>query len=455
MVKARRSKTVSSEGEPKLGTFSTLSIGIGGMVGGGIFAVTGLTVEVTKGAAPIAFLVAGIVALLTSYSYLKLTLRFPGEGGTVEFLNRAFGGGIVTGAANILLLLSYVVLLAVYAYAFGSYGAGFFPKQDHGFWLHTLISTVIVGLVVVNIFGARLVVRSENFFNAVKMLLLAAFVVAGLLTPMEWRRLGPENFVTPLGLVAGAMLIFLNYEGFELIANASKDVANPKRSLPIAYIGGVLIVIAIYVLIVMVVVGHLSFTEVAKVSDTALSAAAQGFAGRAGYIAIAIAALMATSSAINATFYSTGRLAYIVAKTGQLPKELERSLRGQHFEGTLITAALALVIAHFVPLDAIATMGSAGFLLLFMAVNVANVRLAHETGSRAWISGLAALSTAIALIVLCVEVDENPATRYHLWILAGMILVSFAIELAYRSITGRAIRLVRNAAKGGPETAQH
>jgi hypothetical protein len=90
-----------------------------------------------------------------------------------------------------------------------------------------------------------------------------------------------------------------------------------------------------------------------------------------------------------------------------------------------------------------------------MAVNIANVRLAHETGSRAWISALAALSTAIALIVLCVEVDENPATRYHLWILAGMTLVSFAIELAYRSITGRAIRLVRKAAKVGPETAQH
>ena len=88
--------------------------------------------------------------------------------------------------------------------------------------------------------------------------------MAGLLTPMEWSRLGPDNYVTPMGLVAGAMLIFLNYEGFELIANASKDVANPKRSLPIAYIGGVLIVIAIYVLIVIVVVGHLSFAEVAQ-----------------------------------------------------------------------------------------------------------------------------------------------------------------------------------------------
>ena len=435
----------------KLGTLSTLSIGIGGMVGGGIFAVTGLTVEVTRGAAPVAFLIAGVVALLTSYSYLKLTLRFPGEGGTVAFLNQAFGGGIVTGAANILLLLSYVVLVAVYAFAFGSYGASLFPEPERGFWLHVFINAVIVGLVVVNIFGDRLVVRSENLFNIVKMVLLAGFVVVGLLTPMEWSRLGSENFVTPLGLVAGAMLIFLNYEGFELIANASNDVADPKRSLPIAYVGGVLIVIAFYVLIVMVVVGHLSFAEVAKSRDFALSVAAQNFMGKTGYIAIAIAALTATTSAINATFYSTGRLTYIIAKTGELPTELERSIRGQHLEGTLLTAALALVIANFVPLEAIATMGSAGFLLLFMAVNVANIRLGRDTGSRAWISGLAALSTGVALVVLCIEVGENPATRNHLWILVGMLVVSLGIEVAYRGITGRRIRLIRNADRRSPD----
>jgi amino acid transporter len=441
---------MASSGDSKLGTFSTLSIGIGGMVGGGIFAVTGLTVEVTRGAAPVAFLIAGVVALLTSYSYLRLTLRYPGEGGTVAFLNQAFGGGIVTGAANILLLLSYVVLVAVYAYAFGSYGASLLPEPERGFWLHVLISAVIVGLVVVSVFGDRLVVRSENFFNAVKLVLLAGFVVAGLLTPMEWSRLGPENFVTPLGLVAGAMLIFLNYEGFELIANASNDVADPKRSLPIAYLGGVLIVIAFYVLIVTVVVGHLSFAEVAKSQDYALSAAAQDIMGRAGYIAIAIAALTATTSAINATFYSTGRLTYIIAKTGELPTELERSIRGQHIEGTLITATLALVIANFVPLEAIATMGSAGFLLLFMAVNIANVRLARDTGSRAWISGLAALSTGVALVVLCIEVDENPATRNHLWILVGMLAVSLATEVVYRRFTGRRIHLIRNADRTSP-----
>ena len=156
--------------------------------------------------------------------------------------------------------------------------------------------------------------------------------------------LGPENFVTPLGLVAGAMLIFLNDEGFERIANASMDIDDPKRCLLLAYIDGNLIAIVIYVLIVVMVVGHLGFKEISKVSDNVLSVAAQDSMGRIGYIGIAIAALMATSSAINATFYSTGRLAYIIARTGELPKSLERTMRGQHLEGTLMTASLPFLL---------------------------------------------------------------------------------------------------------------
>lgn len=102
------------------------------------------------------------------------------------------------------------------------------------------LSAVIVGLVFVNVFCGSLVIRSENLFNGVKMLLLAGFFIAGISMPMEWSRFDPANYVAPMGLIAGAMLIFLNYEGFELIANASAEIADPKRSLPIAYVGGVL-----------------------------------------------------------------------------------------------------------------------------------------------------------------------------------------------------------------------
>ena len=424
-----------------MGTLSLLSIGVGGMVGGGIFAVTGLTIEMTRGAAPVAFIVAGVVALLTAYSYWKLTLRYPGEGGTVEFLNRAYGTGVLTGSANILLGLSYVVLLAIYAYAFGSYGANLISRSAYGFWQHTLISGIIIVLAVINLVGARMVIRSENLFNLLKMVLLVAFIAAGLGLHLETTRLSTSSYVPAWEIVSGAMIIFLNYEGFELIANASPDVSNPAKSLPIAYFGGVLVVMALYVLIAVVVVGHLSFASVARQSDYALAVAAQSFLGQGGFVMIVIAALLATSSAINATLYGAGRLTYVIAKTGELPAELERSLFHEHPEGMILFALLSLLIANFLPLDAIATMGSAGFLLIFMAVNIANVRLAGATRSRVWVSLLGTLACGTALFALCWQVWQDPATRSQLWILIGMILASFTIETAYRTWTGREIHM--------------
>jgi hypothetical protein len=426
--------------EKGLGTLSVLSIGVGGMVGGGIFAVTGLAIELTKGAAPVAFIAAGVVALLTAYSYLRFTLAYPGQGGTVDFLNRAYGTGIFTGSLNILLGLSYVVLLAIYAFAFGSYGANLLPS---GAWEHVLITGVIVVLSVVNLLGAHLVVRSENAFNLAKMLLLAVFVIAGLIAPLDASRLGVSTYVPVWGIVSGAMIIFLNYEGFELIANAAPDIRNPKRSLPIAYMGGVLAVMVGYALIAIVVVGHLEFATVGEQADYALAVAAESFLGRAGFVMIVVAALLATSSAINATLYGSGRLTYVVAKTGELPKELERGLFHEHPEGMIIYAVLALLIANLLPLHAIATMGSAGFLLVFMAVNVANARMAGQTYSRPWISWLGALACLIALVALCWQVWQDTATRGQLWILAGMIALAVAIEVIYRAVTGREVHLGR------------
>ncbi len=426
-----------SEAGQRLGVLSALSIGIGGMVGGGIFATTGLAVELTRGSVSVAFLAGGLVALLTSYSYWKLTLRYPSAGGTVVFLHRGFGAGTLTGAAAILLCFSYVVLIAVYAYAFGAYAASFFAPAEHPFWRGVFLCLVIVGSAALNVVSSGLVIRSENFFNAAKLVLLALFVVVGLAVPMEWQRLEPQEWVRPVAVLSGAMIVFFNYEGFELIANAAPEIEDPERTLPIAYVGGVLLVIAFYLLISMVVVGHLPFGEVPPVSSYALSAVAERLMGSAGHLVIAAAALLATTSAINATLYGSAGLTYSIAKSGQLPAELTRNIRGRPLEGMLIFAALALLLGLFVPLHAIATMGSAGFLLIFMAVNAVNVRLARETRSSALLSALGALSCGVALFVLCLEVGEHPGTRWQLEILAAMITAAFGIEIVYRAATRR------------------
>ena len=112
--------------DKKIGLKDAIAIGIGGMVGGGIFAVLGLAVSLAKGGTPIAFSIAGIIALLTAYSYAKLSKKYPNDGGTVEFVNNQFGNGIFAGAINNLLWISYIVMLALYASAFGSYSSELF-----------------------------------------------------------------------------------------------------------------------------------------------------------------------------------------------------------------------------------------------------------------------------------------------------------------------------------------
>lgn len=425
----------------RLGTLALLSIGIGGMIGGGIFAVTGLSIQLTRGAAPLAFTVAGIVALLTAWSYLKLTLRYPSAGGTVEFLNRAFGPGVLTGALSILLCLSYVILLAIYAYAFGSYGAELLGGGE--FARQLLASGVLLVLAALNFLAPRLVILSETSLNVLKLLLLAAFIVAGLVLPGDGARLAPRQWVGPLPLVAGAMVIFLNYEGFELIANAAPQAAAPRRSLPFAYIGGVLIVLAVYIGIAVAVLLHLPFATIAAHRDAVLSSAASAVLGRTGAIGVIVAALAATASAINATFYGSGRLTYLIARYGELPVAFEHDVHNQPVEGLALFALLALVLVNCIPLSAIAALGSAGFLLVFAAVNLANLRLAGETQARRPLSALGFASCLVALAALCAQVISDAQTRWQIYALAGLIGLSVATELLYRKLSGRSVHMGR------------
>ncbi|MCK4488039.1 MAG: amino acid permease, partial [Desulfobacterales bacterium] len=305
------SKTLPKE--KSIGYWSVVSIGVGGMVGGGIFAVLGLAVNLTRGGAPIAFALAGIVALVTSYSYARLSVKFPSQGGTVEFLNQAFGPGLITGGLNVLLWISYFIMLSLYAYAFGSYGTSFFPLAAQPFWRHILSSAVIILFTGLNVLGAVFVGKAEEWIVGFKISILLLFVGIGLWS-VNLQRLQPSTWSNPLPLIAGGMIIFVAYEGFELIANTAGDVKNPKKVLPRAYFSAMGFVIVLYILVSMVTVGNLPLAKIVAAEDYALAEAARPFLGHFGFVLIAIAALLSTSSAINATFYGTTRISYIIAK---------------------------------------------------------------------------------------------------------------------------------------------
>ena len=421
----------------KIGFFEVAAIGIGGMVGGGIFAVLGLAVELSKGGAPLAFLIAGIVALVTSYSYSKLSVTLPGKGGTVSYLDKAFGPGLFTGSMNILLWISYIIMLSLYAYAFGSYGAEFFPTSQV-LIKHLLISGIIVIITILNIFSAKLIGEAEDFIVAIKLLILLFFCAVGF-WGIQTENLSIQNWSSTTNLIAGGFIIFLAYEGFELIANTSDDVRNPEKTLPRAFFVSVSFVIILYILVAMVTVGNLPVNKIVEAKDYALAIAARPFLGQFGFILISIAALLSTTSAINATLYGSARLSYIIAKDGELPRFLEDNVWNKPLEGLLITSIVTLLVANLFDLSSLSTMGSAGFLLIFAAVNLANTKLSTQTKSVKTISYIGAglcIGALISLLWQTITTNIN-----HLWILIGMIVLSVSIEGSFRLFSKREIKI--------------
>lgn len=382
----------------KIGFVEAFSIGVGGMVGGGIFAVLGLTIELSKGAAPIAFTIAGVIALVTAYSYVKLSLRYPSEGGTIEFITQAFGNGLFSSLVNTLMLVSYVIMIALYAYAFGSYGSALITGGDVT-WLHNALAAgVIVFFTVINLLGAFMTGKTEDIMVFIKLAILLLFAGVGWLS-IDWQHLAPQQWMPFKSVAAGGLIIFLAYEGFELIANTARDVKEPEKNLPKAYYAAVIFVIILYVSIALVAVGNLSFEEARIAQDYVLAKAAEPFFGQVGFVFIGVAALLSTASAINATIYGGGRTSYLIAKLGEIPSRFQTKLKNG-YEGMVIMALLGIIFTVSFDLDNISIAGSLGFLIVFMLVNFANFKLYKESGGNRLISGFGSMLCAAAIIVL-------------------------------------------------------
>ena len=433
---------MSKSGKKYLSYLDVTAIGVGGMVGGGIFAVLGLSVQLTRGGAPVAFLIAGIVALVTSYSYAQLSVAYPSQGGTVAFLDRAFGPGMLTGSINILLWISYIVMLSLYAYAFGSYGASFFSTDSQLVWKHILITGSVAAITGLNLLNAKMIGEAEDWIVLLKLVILLIFIGVGI-WGVDSARLVPQAWSSPAHLVAGGMIIFLAYEGFELIANTAQDVRDAKKILPRAFYSSIGFVILLYVLVAIVTVGTLPVENIVHAKDYALAEAARPSLGQTGFTLIAVAAMLSTCSALNATVYGAARLSYVIAKDGELPAALERKAWGEPIEGLLITSGVTVLIANLVDLSSISTMGSAGFLLIFAAVNSANVVLADDTRSKRSVSLLGAGLCLGALVSLIWQTADNSPRQ--IWLLFAMIGAAFSVELMFRVFSKRKINLSRPA----------
>ncbi len=423
-------------GEKSIGVWSAAAIGIGAMIGAGIFSILGVGGQIAGNALYISFIIGGIVALLSTYSYTKLGVRYPSAGGPAEYLVQGFGDGILSGGFTILLWISYVFGLSLYSRAFGEYARTFLPASAPGLWTNIFAVLVILVFTAINFMGAKAVGRSEKIIVAVKVAILLIFVSVGiffvkpeLLSPTLWPGASPILF--------GAAITYVAYTGFNLITTAAEDMDNPQKTLPRALYLSVIIVMLIYVSVSFIVVGNLSIPALINARDYALAQAAQPFLGTVGFKIIAIAALFSTASGINATLYGGANVSYMLAKSGKLPRMFERKLWGRGTEGLFITAGLTILFANGFELGGIAMMSSASILLLTVAVNVAHLRLYKHTGAERHVLLITVIANLAFFVALVYYQSRSPAALYAL---ITVLILCFIGEWVYRGYSHRTIK---------------
>lgn len=417
----------------KIGVKGAVAIGIGGMVGGGIFAVLGLAVELAKGGTPIAFLIAGIIAMITAYSYARLSLYFPSTGGTVNYINKGFGKNVFSGGTNNLLWISYIIMLSLYSSAFGSYGAKMIKiTGDYAIDKHILLSSLIVLSTLLNYISFKAVSIAESIAVYTKMIILSGFVIIGIIGLFSSGftfQLNISEWETPIKLISGGMVIFVAYEGFELIANAVPNIKNPQVNVPRSFYISTISVVVLYVLIAIITVGSVSFDKIGEAQEYVLAVAAEPMLGKIGFVVISITAMISTFSAVNATLYGGSRVNYELAEDDEIPHEFTKIFWNEPI-GLLVTAVFTLVLANTLNLESISTAGSAGFLLIFALVNFSNYKLAKVTSSRKGISLTGAVLCSFALVALIYQQYETNLTGVIA--VAGILLMAYGIEYFFK-----------------------
>jgi amino acid transporter len=416
----------------KISLIEAMSIGIGGMVGGGIFAVLGLAVTLSKGGAPIAFLFAGVIALITSYSYVKLSKAFPDRGGTVKFVNKGFGKSVFSGGINNLLWTSYIIMLSLYASAFGSYAPNLVSIFDKTTDFHIYASFIVLLATAINYYSITVVGKIESYAVIIKLIILLAFVflgIYGLFGNPNLKQLAVSNWETPLRLISGGMVIFVAYEGFELIANAAPDIKNPEKNIKKAYFFTVLFVILLYITIAIVTVGSLPFKEIANAEDYVLAEAARPMLGKTGFTIITIAALISTFSAINASLYGGSRVSYEIAEDDELPHQLTYKLWNEPV-GLVITTIATLLIANFLELESISTAGSVGFLLVFAIVNYTSLKLYKQIRGNRILPFIGLLFCSLAIVILISQ--EFSSNKTGVIAAFSLVAICFFMEWIYK-----------------------
>jgi amino acid transporter len=446
-VQMSQTKAEPATPDKRLSIQQAAFIGVGGMVGAGIFALLGAAGTVAGAAVWVSFLLAGAIAFLQGYSFAKLGARYPSAGGLLEYVAKGFGDGHFTGITAWLTYSANAIVTAMVAVSFGSYASAAVAGENAA-WAKVFAALIIVVMTVVNIVGSGLVARAQTVIVYIVLGILVIFAVVTLVN-MNPSLLAPSGYPPLRDIVSSVALTFFAFLGFGIITFTAKDLAEPRRQLPRAMFLALGIATIIYVAIALGVFGTLTVEKVISSGGTALAVAAEPALGRAGYWLMSVTALFATAGATNAGLYPAAGLSDRLAETGQFPPLMARKVGGRASAGLLIQAVACLILAVVFKLDAIASIGSAVALLIFTLITAAHFRVRRETGASVLLLGLAIAASAVVLLTFVfTTLIHEPASIVTL---VAIVLLGIGLDFGWkRTRASQASQAQVSASAGEP-----
>ncbi len=431
-------------------TFDATLLGVGAMIGAGIFVLIGIASGVAGPALIVTFSLNGLIALLTAMSYAELGSCYHTTGGGYLWVKEALPKwtGFLSGWMS---WSAHAVACSLYALGFGAYFGHVLSEfsitmPNWGFLSPQKILATITAILFayVNIRGTSETGKIGNIVTITKIIILLIFIGFGIelmIRQGDWRTTFSPFFPHGAGGVFKAMgLTFIAFQGFEVITQSSEEIINPRRNIPRAVFFSLMIVIPIYILVAIVAMGTVKpvgmtpWDFLALQKETALVDVSRNFFVGGGVL-ILVGGLISTISALNATIFSSSRVAFAMGRDRNFPgffSKVHKKNQTPHWS-IIITLVLIILMAVSLPIEDVASAADIMFLLLFLLVNIAMIKLRKkrpdlDRGYKVPIFPYLSIIGIISLLFLAVYMFNYSLSAWIViivWVAAGLLFYRF------------------------------
>ena len=365
-----------------LNLLNVISLGLGSIIGAGIFALLGQVILLAGHQTYLAFIIAGVAAVFSGYSYAKLAGRYPQSGGLTDYFHIAFKTKFVSGSLSLIYMIASAISIAMLSKSFGIYMVEFFkPAGSQLFYINLYAIGITVILAWLNMQTASDVGWVETFIVVVKLAILFIIIGSAYCQPNLKIESLPVQPIKHLDFLRSIGITFFAYAGYGVITNAAANVKKPKHTMSLAIYITLLIVMIVYLNLAYVVLNYTPVSDLLNDTETSIAIVANKLLGKFGYYFLYLAAILAFISGINATFFSMFRISQALGQFKVLPKIYTIPLTKNATYGNAFTTFLIILSIIFLDFSDIVNLSSAAFLLSYIGIFAANWNLRKETQS--------------------------------------------------------------------------